>query len=67
MKRQTDGAKRAHHAAVNATFNPAIRKPKPPTSSWWMERDFAAAYEREKPRLLRTDTTRVIHPEDPRT
>jgi hypothetical protein len=42
------------------------RKPKAPASSWWTERDFSAAYEREKPRLLRTDTTRVIHPEDPR-
>jgi hypothetical protein len=66
MKRQSDSAKRAHHMAVNATFNPTIRKPKPPTSSWWTEKDFPAAYAREKDRLMRTDTARVIHPEDPR-
>jgi hypothetical protein len=36
----------------NGKFAVVITKPIPPTTSWWIEKDFPAALQRELPRML---------------
>jgi hypothetical protein len=36
----------------NGKFAVVLTKPVPPSSSWWIEKDFAAAMQRELPRML---------------
>lgn len=41
--------------ADKRAYLPGMRLCPPPTSSWWTEPDFRAAYQRELPRLMQAD------------